>query len=511
MPADQDNGQDPGQDKRISKDAPGHTRKLTAILAADVAGYSRLMADDEGATVNTLTEYREVFQEHVRSHKGRIVDTAGDSVLATFDSVVEAVEAAVAVQRDLSDANEALQGHRKMHFRIGVNLGDIIVREDGTIYGDGVNVAARLESLAEPGGVMVSEDAYRQVEGKLGVGLEDAGEHEVKNIAKPVGAWRVLLDGVASADSGSSGSKGALGSRPKLVAWLVAVLTVVVGVAVWGLTIRVEAPQMVMADGTPTDDPVLAMPTGPSIAVLPMENAGGNSDDVFFSDGITEDILTRLSQFDGLTVIARSSSFQFGDQNLDSLAFGKSLGADYVLTGRVRRGATDIRITVELMDGKSGQQLWAKSYDRPLDVIAVFAVQDEITTEIADLVGDAGGLIFGAELKRAQQKAPSSIGSYDCVLLTQNYQAIGTHDSFVKAHDCLIEAVQRDPEYADVWASLAQIHIDEHFWPSLRTSGDPFDDARAAAQKALDIDPANQMALKVLAVRLFWQRDATGY
>ena len=161
-------------------------RKLAAILAADVAGYSRLMADDERATVDTLTNYREVFTELVQAHQGRIVDTTGDSVMATFDSVVEAVESAVEIQHDLSERNEALSGHRQMHFRIGVNLGDIIVRQDGTIYGDGVNVAARLESLAEPGGVMLSEDAYRQVEGKLDVGLADAGEHEVKNIAKPV-------------------------------------------------------------------------------------------------------------------------------------------------------------------------------------------------------------------------------------------------------------------------------------------------------------------------------------
>ena len=247
------------------------SRKLTAILAADVAGYSRLMVDDERATVRTLTEYRTIFTEKVEAHEGRIVDTTGDSVMATFESVVEAVEAAVDVQRDLAERNETLSGHRKMHFRIGVNLGDIIVRNDGTIYGDGVNVAARLEGLAEPGGVMIGDFARLGVEGKLGVGLEDAGEHEVKNIEKPVRAWRVLVDG-AEASSAKLGSPSKPLRRPKVIASLAAALAVVIGLAVWGVTVRVVVPQMVTADGTPTDDPMLAMPSGPAIAVLPFDN-----------------------------------------------------------------------------------------------------------------------------------------------------------------------------------------------------------------------------------------------
>ena len=215
-------------------------RKLTAILAADVAGYSRLMADDDRETVRTLTEYREVFAEHIEARQGRIVDTAGDSVLATFESVIEAVEAAVEIQRVLAVRNEALSGHRKMHFRMGVNLGDIIIRDDGTIYGDGVNVAARLESLAEPGGIMIADVARQTVEGKLEVGLTDAGEHEVKNIAKPVRAWRVLLDGAESPPPSAK-----ILRRPKVITGLVAGLAVAIGLAVWGVTVRVEVTQTV--------------------------------------------------------------------------------------------------------------------------------------------------------------------------------------------------------------------------------------------------------------------------
>ena len=231
-------------------------RKLAAILAADVAGYSKLMADDERATIPSLKVARAVFRERIEAHAGRLIDTTGDSVLAEFRSPVEAVECAVEIQRQLKTINEPAPDHRQMHFRIGVNLGDVIEEADGTIYGDGVNVAARLEGLAEPGGIMLADVARQTVEGKLDVGLADAGEHEVKNIAKPVRAWRVLLDGE---EAGAPVAKTF--RRPKVIAGLAAALAVVIGLAVWGVAVRVEVPQMVMADGTPTDDPILAMPT----------------------------------------------------------------------------------------------------------------------------------------------------------------------------------------------------------------------------------------------------------
>ena len=218
-------------------------RKLTAILAADVAGYSRLMADDDRETVRTLTAYREVFAEHIETRQGRVVDTAGDSVPATFESVIEAVEAAIEIQRVLGVRNETLSGHRKMHFRMGVNLGDIIIRDDGSIYGDGVNVAARLEGLAEPGGIMIADVARQTVEGKLAVGLEDAGAHEVKNIAKPVRAWRVMVDGSEPVTSPNTVSASNTLRRPKVIAGLAAALAILVGFTVWGVTLRVEVPQ----------------------------------------------------------------------------------------------------------------------------------------------------------------------------------------------------------------------------------------------------------------------------
>ena len=264
-------------------------RKLAAILAADVAGYSKLMADDERATIASLKVARAVFRERIEAHAGRLIDTTGDCVLAEFRSPIEAVECAVEIQRQLKTINEPAPDHRQMHFRIGVNLGDVIEEADGTIYGDGVNVAARLEGLAEPGGIMLADVARQTVEGKLDVGLADAGEHEVKNIAKPVRAWRVLLDGE---EAGAPVAKTF--RRPKVIAGLAAALAVVIGLAVWGVAVRVEVPQMVMADGTPTDDPILAMPTGPSIIVLPFENLSTESDQQYFADGITIDILSAL-------------------------------------------------------------------------------------------------------------------------------------------------------------------------------------------------------------------------
>jgi adenylate cyclase len=487
----------------------GHTRKLAAILAADVAGYSRLMADDEGATVTTLTEYRTVFSQHVTSHKGRIVDTAGDSVLATFDSVVEAVEAAVAVQQDLAEANEPLPGHRKMHFRIGVNLGDIIVREDATVYGDGVNVAARLEGLAEPGGVMVSEDAYRQVEGKLDVGLEDAGEHEVKNIAKPVGAYRVLLDGSEATSPGKSLASKGIASRPKLVAGLVAVLAVVVGVAVWGLTIRVEAPQMVKADGTPTDDPVLAMPFGPTIAVLPFKSENTEEGHEYFADGITEDIIGRLSRFRNVLVIARNSTAQYKGKSVDVRDIGRDLNAGYVVEGSVRRSEGAVRVAVRLLDTSDGTAVWSETYDHDLSATKLFDIQDEITETIAATIGSPFGLINTAESKQARNTPPVSIDAYDCWLLWTADSEYGPAEH-LETRTCAEKAVVEEPAFAKGWIVLAVSALDEARF-GLNPLPNSLDRALDAARKAVELDPQDEMGRFVLNQTLFARGEVDAF
>ena len=326
-----------------------HERKLAAVLAADVAGYSKLMADDELATVAALKQARAVFRDRIAAHSGRLIDTAGDSVLAEFRSVAEAVDCAVEVQERLATDNAPVPEHRKMHFRIGINLGDIIEEDDGTIYGDGVNVAARLEGMAAPGGVMISDFARQAVEGKLDVGMADAGEHEVKNIAKPVRAWRVV---VAGEEAPRPPAK--ILRRPKVVAGLVAGLAIMFGLGVWGLTIRIEAPQMVKADGSPTNDPVLAVASGPSIAVLPFENLSGDPEQDFFADGLTEELITGLSRFRELRVTARHSTMEYKHRGVDVRQVGRDLDVRYVVEGSVRRSADVVRITAQLLSVRPG-------------------------------------------------------------------------------------------------------------------------------------------------------------
>ena len=473
-------------------------RKLAAILAADVAGYSRLMADDEHATVATLTDYHDIFTTHVEAHQGRIVDTAGDSVLATFDSVVEAVEAAVAVQRELAARNEALAVHREMHFRIGVNLGDIIVRQDGTVYGDGVNIAARLEGLAAPGGVMISEDAYRQVEGKLEVVMADAGEHEVKNIVRPVRAYRVALDD-AEVDTLNETQLSAISlRRPKVIASLVAAVAVLVGLAVWGLTIRVEAPQMVTASGMPTDDPVLVVPEKPSIAVLPFTNLSGDAGQDYFSDGVTEDIISALSRFRELFVIARNSTFVYKGRAVDLQQVGRELGVAYVLEGSVRRSGERVRVAAQLIDAKTGGNLWSETYER--DIIDILEVQAEIGRHIA------GALVPRIErdaFERTRHTSTKDLTAYENVLRAMGHFYNPTVAGHAAARDLLEEAARRDPDYARAHAELAFVYLEEHS-ESFNPLPESLDRAGRAARRAVELDPIGWRSHWALAEYYFY-------
>ncbi len=329
-------------------------QKVAAILAADAVGYTRLMADDEPETIDALDEARAVFVENVEANQGRIVDTAGDSVLAVFETTEGAVLASVAIQDRLTTINEPLPETRRMRFRIGLHLGDIREKSDGSIYGDGVNIAARLEGLAEPGSIIVSDLVQGALRDRLDIGFADAGIHEVKNVKNPVQAYRVLPDG--SPDDSSMpvpGTPKAL-RRPKLVAGLAAGLAVIAGLAIWALTIRVETPQLVQADGTPTEDPALAMPMGRIIAVLPFKSLSGDPEHEYFANGVTEDILTRLAQFSELGVIASNSSFRYASDDVDIPDVAAALGATYVMQGSVRRLENAIRVTAQLFEAGGG-------------------------------------------------------------------------------------------------------------------------------------------------------------
>jgi adenylate cyclase len=487
----------------------GH-RKLTAILAADVAGYSRLMADDDRATILTLTEYRDVFANHIQTHEGHVVDTAGDSVLATFDSVVEAVEAAVEIQRDLGGRNEALPDHRRMHFRIGVNLGDIIIRGDGTAYGDGVNVAARLEGLAVAGGIMISQTAYDHVDGRLDVGLADAGAHEVKNFAKPVRAWRVLLDGAESVKGAASQPPAKSLRRRKIVAGLIAGLAALIGLTVWGVSIRVDAPQMVKADGTPTDDTVLAMPTGPAIAVLPFENISGDPSQDYFATGLTENLIINLSLFDMFLVIARNSTVKYAGLSMDVREIGRELGARYVIEGSVSRTDDTVRVSVKLLDALDGTNLWAETFDRDATASNLFTIQDEISARVAATIGDAWGVVARTTIAASQTKAPEHLTTVECSLRVVAYYDAISPDKHLEIRDCARRATTLEPSSTLAWVTLAWITMDEHRF-GLNSEPDSLSRAEQMFRKAIALDPTDQASRHGLAELYLAQGDVDSF
>ncbi len=336
-------------------------QRLAAILAADVAGYSRLMAADERATVAALDAARAIFRAQIESNQGRVIDMAGDSVLAVFETATGAVAASLAAQQKLNAASSALPEERRMRFRVGVHLGDVIEKGDGTIYGDGVNIAARLEGLAEPGGITVSDSVRSAVKGKVGASFEDQGEQTVKNIAEPVRAFAVRAAGSAAA-------------KP--------------------------SPAVGEID--------LSLPDKPSIAVLPFANMSGDPEQEYFTDGVTEDIITELSRFHSLFVIARNSTFTYKGKAADVRTVAKELGVRYVLEGSIRRAANRIRVTAQLIDASTGNHIWAEKYDRVLE--DVFAVQEELTRSIVTSIAPR---IDEAELTKISRRRPENLTAYE--------------------------------------------------------------------------------------------------
>lgn len=354
-------------------------RKLSAIFSADVEGYSRLMVDDEAATVRTIEAYRKVFADLIGEHRGRVVDSPGDNLLSEFGSVVDAVQCAVEVQQILKAKNAELPENRRMRFRIGVNLGDVI-QEGERIYGDGVNIAARIEGLAEGGGICVSGSAYEQIENKLALGYEYFGEHTVKNIAKPIKVYKVPMElGVSKKKAGSK--------RWKKVA-LVAASVLILGagaLAAWHFYLRLAPPPAEVASEQPptvesSEEMPPQVPAEPSIAVLPFANISGDAKEDYLSDGITEQIITALSKTPRMLVIARNSVFTYKGKPVKVQQVSEELGVRYVLEGSVQKSRDRIRITAQLIDAKTGNHLWAEKFDR--DLKDIFALQDEITMNI---------------------------------------------------------------------------------------------------------------------------------
>ncbi|MCH8077277.1 MAG: hypothetical protein IIC64_15845, partial [SAR324 cluster bacterium] len=430
-------------------------RKLTAIMCADVVGYSRLMGENEKATLRTLTEYRQVFAGYIEKFRGRIVNAPGDSILAEFVSVVDAVEGAAEIQRELAERNAEIVDDRKMLFRIGINLGDVLVK-DGDIYGDGVNIAARLESLAEPGGICIARAVYDQVKQKLKIHVEYMGEQQVKNIAEPVRAYQVLTKPGDAAHRVVK-AKRIVGRAWRNAALAVAAVVVLVGGGLLGWNYYQQS-LSAAALAAFEKEAAFPLPDRPSIAVLAFDNMSGDPEQEYFSDGLSEDIITKLASLSPLFVIARNSSFRYKGKQVDVRQIGRELGVRYVLEGSVRKSGERVRITAQLIDAATGEHLFAKRYDRELKDI--FAVQDEIAYQVLAELDIKIGRGEGTSLFLRQTNNFEAFDAYlRCLQLYFEFQK----GANFKAEELCLKAIELDPDYALPIALLGWVYM-SNYW-----------------------------------------------
>lgn len=420
-------------------------RKLAAIMSADVVEYTRLMADDDAATVETLQQYRAAVERVVIRHKGHVVNAPGDNILAEFASAIECVAAAIEIQKSIEGRNVEVAADRRMRFRIGVHLGDVIAEADGTIYGDGVNLAARLEALAKPGGICVSRSVYEAVEGKLDITFDDLGAHQLKNVEKPVAVYAIRSGARAVNDKPASTSW----KRRTVAVAIVAVL--IAGVATWRYWPAILAP-------TGQSEAVLTLPDRPSLAVLPFANLSDDQQQEYFADGITEDLITDLSKLPGLFVIARNSSFTYKNKPTKVQEVAESLGVQYVLEGSVRRTGDSVRINAQLIDAHGGHHLWAERYEGKVD--GLFDFQDQV---MAQIVANLAVELTGATLAHANNPAGTDIvAAFDAFLSGREYFRLGTADAYGKAIAEFEKSIALDPDYGRAYAALAEVWLTLH-------------------------------------------------
>ena len=411
--------------------------KLRAILSADAVGYSRLMQEDEASTIRAIEDSKRLMSELISRVNGRVVDAPGDNLLAEFSSVVDAVECAVGIQKKLKTKNAIMPDNRKLQFRIGVNLGDV-VQENGRIYGDGVNIAARLEGLADPGGICISRTAYDHVKNKLALGYEYLGEHSVKNISEPVGVYRVLME---PGDAGKViGEKNYIGrfSRKKALAALLCLIIIVAGLIGW----KVYLLQSKKVEAASMENMAYPLPEKPSVAVLPFKNLSGNENDGLIAKGLTEDIITALSRVPELFVIASASSFAYEGKTVKISQVSEELGVRYILDGSVQRSKDRLRFTVQLVDAVAGHQLWADRFDRKAEDL--FVLQDDIVRKI--LVELQVKLTDG-EFARIHSRKTKNLDAW--LLLNQGlHEGLKyTREGMSRARELFEEARKKDPNW----------------------------------------------------------------
>jgi adenylate cyclase len=472
-------------------------RKLTAIFSADVAGYGRLMGEDEDGTVRTLKVYRELIAGHIQEGRGRVVDSPGDNILAEFASVVDAVKCAVKIQTALNDRNEELPRDKRMQFRIGVNLGDVI-EDENRIYGDGVNIAARLESLAEAGSICISGSAHEQIKNKLPFGYEQLGEHSVKNITEPLKVYRVLLE------PGSVGKViGERKARRNGRKWaLMAVIVMVIaaaGFSVWNFYFRSTFSPKKTASLTAI---AVSLTDRASIAVLPFNNLSNDPDQEYFSDGVTNDIITDLSKFNELLVIASNTVFTYKGRPVKVLEVSRELGVRYVLEGSVQKARDKIRINAQLIDATTGHHLWAERYEKNLKDL--FSVQEEI---VQTIVATLAIKINAAERTRAMRKDTDNLEAYDYLLRGREYYNQRTRKANINARKMFQKSIELDPAYATAYAALAESYVQMMNYGWTEFPAQTGQKAVDLVKKALRLDESSAAAHALLGAAHVYQEE----
>jgi len=474
----------------------GFKRKLTAILSADVVGYSRLMEDNEEATIQTLNACRKSISKLIQQNRGRLVDATGDNLMAEFSSVVDAVKCAVETQKEMSERNADLPEKRRMLFRIGVNLGDI-VEEDDRIYGDGVNIAARLEGLAEGGGICISGTAFDQVKGKLDVGYKYLGEHNVKNIKEPVRVYRMLLEPDAAGKI--IGEKKSRLRQWKGAAVAVATMLILIAGAltIWNFYFRPSTVEL-----TSKEEAATSLPEKPSIAVLPFDNLSGDADQEYLADGITENIITAISKIPEMLVISRNSVFTYKNKPIKVQQVGQDLGVRYVLEGSIQKADNRVRITGQLIDAATGHHLWAEQYDRGLEDL--FAVQDEITMHIASALQVE---LTDGEQAQVRHRSTNNFQAWGYAVKGYSLYERITKDDNANARKLFEKAIELDSEYAWAWTMLGVTYFIDTRYGWHRPREESFKKVIEYGQKAVKLDESDPDVHILLASAHIWRKE----
>jgi len=461
----------------------GFKRKLTAILSADVEGYSRLMSDDEEATIQTLTTYRSTITAIVQQYRGRVVDSPGDNILSEFTSVVDAVNCAVDIQRELVERNTELHEKRQMRFRIGVNLGDV-VEDEGRIYGDGVNIAARVEKFAESGGISISGTVFEHVKGKLSFGYQYLGEQDVKNIPEPIKVYRLLTE------PGAAGK--VIGQKLLPVSYktkLTSVIATTLGLLVCGLIVwQLYTVNFKKVEASSLEAMAYPLPEDPSIVVLPFDNLSEEPDQLYLIEGVTDQIITALSQLPGVFVIASPTALSYRETTVKSKQVSEELGVRYVLKGNFQKSDNRIRITAQLIDAVGGRILWAKRYDDQLTEI--FALQDEIVLKI---VNSLALRLPSEKLSRGEYKTAgtSNLDAYLKLMQATYHLKRFNRDSNVLARELTEEALLLDPNYADAVGKLGWVYLTDVWIGLSKSPKESLSKALQLAEKAIAIKGDN--------------------